>query len=133
MRFRPGALLAASALLAAQSGCGRPSDQEQVRTTLKAYFGAVVRGDGGRACARLSRSGRRDLIHSVAGSRTCEQAVTQYRAGLTPAQRNQLRAVRVERVTIAGGRATAYVGGVPGVRSGSLVREDGSWKVAARR
>lgn len=133
MRLRPAALLAGGVLLTGASGCGGASDQERVRTTLKAYFGAVVQGDGRAACARLSRSGRRDLIRSVAASRTCEQAVTQYQAGLTPAQRTQLRAVRVERVTVDGDRATAYVSGVPGVRSGALEREDGEWKVAARR
>lgn len=133
MKVRPATFLAAGALLGALSGCGGASDKEQVRGTLKAYFDAVVNGDGHGACARLSRSGQRDLIHSVAASRTCAQAVTQYRAGLTPAQRAQLRAVRVERVMVDGDRATAYIRGVPGVRSGSLEREEGSWKVAARR
>lgn len=133
MRSRPAVFLLTTVLLLVQGGCGGASDQDQVRTTLTAYFGAVVRGDGREACTRLSRSGRRDLIASVAASKTCEQAIVQYRAGLTPAQRAQLRAVRVERVTVDGARATAYVSGVRGVRSGSLEREDGSWKVAARR
>ncbi len=133
MDVRRATFLGAGALLAALSGCGGASDQEQVRTTLNAYFGAVVKGDGRAACARLSRLGQRDLIKSVAGSRTCDQAVTQYRLGLTPAQRAQLRAVGVERVVVDGDRATAYISGVPGVRSGALEREDGSWKVAARR
>lgn len=132
-KLRPAVVLAAGALALAPTGCGGSSDQTQVRGTLKAYFGAVVRGDGRGACARLSRSGRRDLLRSVAGAQTCEQAVAQYRAGLTPAQRAQLRAVRVERVAVEGDRATAYVSGVAGVRSGSLEREGGSWKVAARR
>ncbi len=132
-------------VLVAVAGCGggsAKSDDELVRNTVVAWYSAVARGDGAKACALMTEAGRkRDLdagggiVLEPGGSvrtapATCEARVQAFgrelaRGDLAPA----VNAATIRGVRVLGDRATAT--SEFGQRQQSLVlrRVVGRWLV----
>jgi hypothetical protein len=128
---------AVTALLAVLvAGCGgsdKPSDGQQIETTLKTYYKAFGKGDSGGACDELAK-GTRTELEKAGGGKDCTEILDQALkrpdyAKVAP----KLANVDVTEVNIVGDKATAKAG-VPGVGRPTLVplkKEHGAWKIAS--
>jgi hypothetical protein len=121
-------------LLLLLGGCGtdKPTDKDQIETTIITYYKAFASGDTGGACNELAKAVKEQL-EKAGGGKDCTEVLDaalkrpDY-AKLAP----KLKDVEVSAVTIAVGKATAKTT-VPGVGSTpvALVKEGGAWKIAS--
>jgi hypothetical protein len=132
---RATAAALAALVLALVPGCGKdkPSDKDQIETSLETYYKAFAKGDSAAACDELA-SGTREELEKAAGGKKCTDILSQALkrpdyAKVAP----KLTAVQVSAVTIAGDKATAKAT-VPGVGKPKVVplkKEAGGWKIAS--
>lgn len=100
-------LTAATATAAvAVTACGTPSEADRVRAVAHAWHGALIAGDGERACALLT-GGARD-----AAGADCRHKVGVTSRLLSPAERVALPRIRIQRVVFHGDQAFVFDGDV---------------------
>lgn len=131
MRARPLALLALAPLLI--SACGASEeDKDDVRRTVNALYDAIAEKDEKRACAQLSRQGKRDLTKnsSPGGGRpqSCE-TVFGLRFTFAGDASKSAREAKVTDVEIKGDEAKATVEFRGQEGEVGLVKEAGRWKL----
>jgi hypothetical protein len=130
MPTRPLALLVALALLAVPvAACGR-DDEGDVRRTLQRYADAVAKKDYQALCDDLLS---KELVRSIREKTQYPCEVLLSRSGLADAERPR---IEIRRVTIDGDRASAVArtsaaNEPPSDDTVQLVRQDGSWRIAA--
>jgi hypothetical protein len=130
---RAVSLAAALVLLVAGCGQDKPSDKDEIVSSLETYYKAFGTGDSGGACNELA-SGTREELEKAGGGKDCTEILDQALkrpdyAKVAP----QLAKVQISAVTIAGDKATAKAT-VPGVGKPTVVplkKEGGSWKIAS--
>ena len=96
------------------TGCGGPSDEEQVRQTVGRFFSALANGNGQVACNQLTAGAQRELVKTdpttLREAGGCVRYVEWF--GSESAQSENLRGLRnlaVHRVQIDGGAAIAFI------------------------
>jgi hypothetical protein len=124
------ATIASLAAAVALAGCGGgPSDKEKIETTVRDYFTAFADQDYAKACDKLSKQTREDLV-KAARVKDCTAALVR---GAERAQvkrfRVQLKDVRVLSVDIKDKTATAKVRAIGATTTLPLVKEGDAWKV----
>ena len=122
------AALAAGALVLAGCGNAKPSDEEQVRTTLTSFSRATAAKDYQTICDRLLAPSLIAALKKI--GLPCEIALQQ---GLGDVREPRLL---VGAVTVQGKRATADVrssaaGQPPSKDTIELVRTDAGWRIAS--
>jgi hypothetical protein len=120
--------LAVAALVLAGCGNGKPSDEEQVRTTLTSFSRATAAKDYQTICDKLLAPTLIDDLKKI--GLPCEIALQQ---GLGDVRQPRLL---VGAVTVKGKEATADVrssaeGEVPSKDSIELVRTDAGWRISS--
>ena len=122
----------ASLFAVALAACGGPSDEEKIRTTIRAYYGAFAAGDGEKACAQLADEVRDEFtLRSRAPG--CPDAIE--RATRRPDVKpyvKQLGDARVQSVEVHGKTAKAHVRAIGQSTDVALVKEGDRWKIQAR-
>ena len=105
---------AAIALVVCVTACGSTAGASgSVSSTVKRYFAALAAGDGHVACAQLTSEAGAEIVrlaHQAApqlGVSSCAEAIAKVSKLLNPAQRRELRSVRVVDVHIHGATANA--------------------------
>lgn len=115
------------------SGCGS-SDEDQVRTTLRAFFSAMAEGDGATACSLLTPSYRRGMAEAT-GASDCPRGVEANAESMGWEGRRAMRVSRVEQVTIGEGLVWAVVASPTPAGEWSIVgaygvkQTAGAWRV----
>jgi Na+-translocating ferredoxin:NAD+ oxidoreductase RnfG subunit len=140
--MRAGAVAAALALALVAGGCGgshKPSDKDQIETTLITYYKAFGSGDSATACNQLAK-GTIEELERAAGGRDCSEVLDQALKRPDYAKiASKLDGAKVQNVTIAADKATAVIV-VPGVAAAGgqgvrttfpLKKESRSWKIAS--
>src|SRR5688500_7515904 len=87
MRRRLATSAAAAALLAACGDEEKRSDPEQVTTAVTEYAHAFGRGDGDRACARLTEGAQEAFtkrVSTLVGTNDCAEAIEKLQAAAGP-------------------------------------------------
>jgi hypothetical protein len=120
-------------LIAGCGGSDRPSDEDQIETTLTTYYKAFGDGDSPTACNQLADK-TREALEQAAGGEDCEKVLERALkkpdyARIAP----KLADVKISAINVAAGKATAKAT-VPGVGSTTTVpleKENGTWKIAA--
>lgn len=134
--MRRAGLLVLALVLGLVAGCGgsdKPSDEDQIQTTLVTYYKAFGDGDAATACNLLADK-TREALEEAAGGQDCEKVLERALkkpdyARIAP----KLAGVKISAVNVAAGKATAKAT-VPGVGSSTTVpleKESGTWKIAA--
>ncbi len=122
------ATIAAAAVLA-QAGCGSPSQEDQVRSTLKTFAAAVADKDYERICNDLLAQ---ELVSKVtAVGLSCPDALSR---GLGSAQRPTLKVLSVKVRSDKLAMATVRTGAAnqrPSTDSVRVVKEKGSWRIGS--
>ena len=119
----------ATLLVLLLAACGGPSDEEQIRTTLRDYYTAFAAGDGKKACDQLAAEVRDEFtLRSRAPG--CAAAIE--RAARRPDVKRyarQLGEARVQSVEVHGNKATAQVSAIGATTEVALVKQDDRWKI----
>jgi ketosteroid isomerase-like protein len=133
-------VIAAVLVLAGCGGGGRPSDREDISTTITTYYKAFGSGDSATACNQLTSDATR-VLEASGGGKDCTKLLDEALkrpeyAKIAP----KLGEAKVVRVKVTGDTATA-VAEVPGVgKKGVTVstavplkKEGGAWKIASTK
>ncbi len=108
------------------AGCGG-SDEDDIKTTVKDFFGALADRDGDKACDLLVKAAK-----TGAAGANCAQTVTRAATQAVPENRREAaRKIEVHKVQINGDNATASAKGPRGERTLALKKEDGEWRLAS--
>lgn len=136
-------ILSATLIVFALTGCGgaaRQTPHQQVTGVLHAYLTAQVSGDGLTACGLLTPAAQQELTGVVMRASnglitkrpSCQEAVRLASVGAPRKLLDALRTAQVERVSVQGDQASAYIvdGGQFSPQKVSLQRAEGAWKIA---
>ena len=125
MRLGSLAIVVAVAL----AGCGGKSDEEKIRTAIRAYFSAFAAGNGQKACDQLAAATRDEFtLRSKAPG--CPAAIEQAarRPDVKPYAK-RLGKVSIQSVEVHGKTATAQVNAIGASTEVPLVKEGDRWKI----
>ncbi|MEA2427977.1 MAG: hypothetical protein QOF37_1605 [Thermoleophilaceae bacterium] len=123
--------LAATALLVA--GCGganKASDQKQVSGAVTEFAHAFGKGDGKKACAKLTPAARITFvsrIESIVGTRDCAEAIGKLPALAGANVTGPFQTAKVDSVKVSGDTATARIIAAGHSAPVSLQRSNGEW------
>jgi hypothetical protein len=109
-------------------GC-RSTYEDQIRATTKAYYDALAKGDGKKACAQLTADGKVTLQGTA---KSCEEQVAAFgRRTKGRGVADQLRSAEPVKVNIVGRKATA-TSAFRGQKPETLVVDmvGGQWKIS---
>jgi hypothetical protein len=118
------------------SGCGGgKSDEDSVRSTAKAYLGALADADGKKACDLLTGDEKRKVVDALSAQlpelnvTSCEDGVTGVAKNLGEDEKKQLRDAKIV-VKVNGSSATAVAEGSssPPAR---MTKSGDSWLIAS--
>ena len=131
--MRPAlALLAALALVFA--GCGgssQPSDEDQIKATLRDYYVAFANGDAESACADLA-SDVQVQFAKQSGTEDCPGAIAKARQRPdTRRYTSSFKDAEILSVEVAGDKAVARVRAIGATQKIPLRREGKEWKIDA--
>jgi hypothetical protein len=133
MRRAAGLVMVAAVLVAGCGGRSKPTDKEQITTTLETYYKAFSRRDTGGACQELAKDTKAEL-EKAAGGKDCTEVLDAALKRPDYARiASKLDGARVEQVNIVLNQATARVL-VPELKVSTpvaLKHEDGAWKIAS--
>ena len=89
------------------AGCGRASDEQQVRGTARELTRAIATGDYGRACELFTLQAQSQVEAATAGAHGCAVALRQSRERATAAGAGMptVRDIDVAKLTLSGDRA----------------------------
>jgi hypothetical protein len=113
------------------------ADAKAINSAVTGLYNALADGDGGKACSLLSSTVEQQLTKGLEASpqfkgKDCADILSTVSKNYPDAVRARLRGLQIKRVRANGDKAIA-VFTAPGASAAkiSVVREDGSWKVAA--
>ncbi|MDP8943124.1 MAG: hypothetical protein M3N16_03260 [Actinomycetota bacterium] len=103
-------------------GCGA-SEEERAETAVREYNAAFAKGDGKKACARLSRGFKAQVPN-------CDRFVSELSRADPSGEPSRRLAEADYEVTVRGDHATAENAELG---SFELVKEDGEWRISSAR
>ena len=128
------AAIAAMALALAVAGCGGGNDDAaQVKSTVRAYLDAFVKGDDARTCSLMTAKTREAFVKGarpLAKTDDCAKATRAVRAAAGTKAIDALRSARISDVTVNGNSASAKLTASSGQSIATLTKEGGKWKVS---
>jgi hypothetical protein len=125
----------ALALLVLVAGCGsgKPSDKQQITTTLETYYKAFGSGDTGGACQELATD-TKAALEKAAGGKDCTEVLDAALKRPDYARiASKLDGARVQQVNVVRDTATARIL-VPDLKASTpvaLKKVNGAWKIAS--
>ena len=126
-------LVAALAGSIAVAGCGSSdskSDSQQITESVSAYATAFADGNGKLACQRFTERAKQEVIaqsKSLGGDfNTCQEAIKQIASIISSADKKDLRAIKVSKITITGNSATLQAGADNSATT-RMSKVDGKW------
>lgn len=133
--MRRGTAVAIAASLAlASCGGGGHDETGEVRSTVRAYIDAFVRGDGAKTCALMTPKTRAEFVKGVrplARTDDCAKATVAVRAAAGPRAIAAMRGARISDVKVDGASATAKLSASSGQSIATLKKEGGRWRVSS--
>jgi ribosomal protein L35 len=121
-------IVMATVAVAAGSGCGGDSAEEDARNVVKEYATAIANGDERKACKTLSAASKERFKRTKT---TCPEAYKNFGRFLKGKQKEQLRELDPQ-VKVDGEKATATVGEPPLEGDVRLTKENGEWRISTR-
>jgi hypothetical protein len=121
-------IVVAAVAVAAGSGCGGDSAEEDARNVVKEYAEAIANGDEQKACKTLSAASRERFKRTKT---TCPEAYKNFGRFLKEKQKEQLEELDPQ-VKVDGEKATATVGEPPLEGDVRLTKENGEWRISTR-
>lgn len=130
------AVAIAAVAAAALAGCGGGGDDQTaaVRSTVRAYLDAFVKGDGARTCALMTAKTQAEFVKGarpLAQTDDCATATLAVRKAAGPKAIAALRAARISDIHVDGTNATAKLTASSGQSIATLTKGRGRWKVSS--
>jgi hypothetical protein len=117
------------------AGCGGGTDETgPVRSAVRAYLDAFVKGDDAKTCSLMTASTRREFVKGarpLARTDDCAKATAAVRAAAGPKAVAAMRDARISDVRVDGQSATAKLTASSGQSIATLRREGGEWRVSS--
>jgi hypothetical protein len=123
---RAAALLAVLAVAAPLAACGRESEEERVRATLRSFADATARKDYQALCDELFS---RKLVEEVRRTVACELALKNSDLGAAKQPKLEVTRVRVDGERATADVKTSAANQPPSQDTVELVKEDGGWRI----
>jgi hypothetical protein len=130
-------------MLGALPGCGsKPkSDADKVKDTMTGFLKAVGDGDGGKACAMTTQSGREKLMRAAKGVLSCESVIAAIASKLPDEAKTGLKNAKVQRATVRGNTATVLDQDITSTKGNvraflttgtptKFIKQGGNWKIS---
>jgi hypothetical protein len=119
-----------AALLVAGCGGGKASEQKRVSTAVTDFAHAFGKGNGDKACARLTPAARNTFvsrIQSIVGTRDCAQAIGKLPAVAGANITGPFQTARVDSVKVNGDSASARIIAAGHTAPVALQKTGGEW------
>lgn len=130
IRTIPAALGAAAAVVLALTGCGGPTDEQQIRSRVDELVTAYADKDGAKACALMTPAAQK-TIQARAGlvrGKNCAETLTNVASLPTGELARSTRKFHAGKVVIDGKEAgVVIVPSTPGTKPTRLIKVDGEW------
>jgi hypothetical protein len=130
-----GAAIASVAVAVVLGGCGGGNDDAAaVKSTVRAYLDAFVKGDDARTCSLMTAKTRAEFVKGarpLAKTDDCARATAAVRAAAGGKAIEALRSARISDVTVNGNSASAKLTASSGQSIATLTKEGGKWKVSS--
>jgi hypothetical protein len=132
---RRAAAILAVAVATAAAGCGSggPDETGPVKSTVRAYVDAFVRGDGPGMCALMTPDTRVKFVKAVralAKTDDCAKATVAVRNAAGPKAIAAMRGAQIRNVRIDGSNASVKLVASSGQSLATLRKERGKWRVS---
>lgn len=114
------------------TGCGGPSDEEQVRGLVGDYLSAFARNDGEKVCSLLTESAQKQIQRGAGliRGKNCAETMTTLSKISTEAAPGSLKLFHAGKVVVDGNEAGVIIQpAAPGAKPTKLLKVDGKWLI----
>ena len=127
---RASAIIAVAVMVA---GCGA-SAEDRAASTVHGYLDAFVAGDGAKACSLMASTTRAEFVARAQRdmkTSDCGVAIDRIHNQTGPRVLRALKNAKVSHVKVQGDSATARITSGSSTTVTTLLKEHGSWRIAA--